>query len=92
MPLLLREDDGPIAVLTLNSPGSFNALSMPMLAALQAELTALASDEAIRVVVLRGAGRAFCAGHDLKEMQAARGASDQGARTISPTCSGVAPT
>ena len=68
-----------MARLTLNSPGSFNGLSLAMLAALQDAVARLASEEAIRVVILCGAGRAFCAGHDLKEMQAARAASDQGA-------------
>jgi enoyl-CoA hydratase/carnithine racemase len=77
-PLLLREDFGPIARLTLNSPGSLNALSDAMLAALSATFTAIGADPAVRVVILRGAGKAFCAGHDLKEMQAARNAPDGG--------------
>lgn len=56
--------------LTLNRPDAFNALSEALIDALQAELAALASSPA-RVVVIAGAGRAFCAGHDLKEMRAA---------------------
>jgi enoyl-CoA hydratase/carnithine racemase len=77
--ILLREDRGAIAHLTLNAPESLNALSDAMLAALATELGALKEDRAIRVVVLKGAGRCFCAGHDLKEMQAARQAEDRGA-------------
>ncbi|MCA0272965.1 MAG: enoyl-CoA hydratase [Proteobacteria bacterium] len=77
-PLLLRKDDGGIATLVLNAPGSLNALSDAMLAALKVELTRLATDRSIRVVTLKGAGKAFCAGHDLKEMQAGRAAADKG--------------
>ena len=79
-PILQREDlDGGIARLTLNSPGSLNALSDAMLAALSAELATLATDKTTKVVILRGAGKVFCAGHDLKEMQAGRGHADKGA-------------
>ncbi|MCF1708361.1 enoyl-CoA hydratase [Tabrizicola sp. J26] len=76
--ILLREDDKGIATLTLNDPARLNALSDAMLAALSAEFARLASDRTVRVVVLRGAGRCFCAGHDLKEMQAGRAAPDKG--------------
>ena len=70
-PLVLRTTDARgVVTLTLNRPAAFNALSEAMLAALQAELDALASEEAVRVVVLAAEGRAFCAGHDLKEMRA----------------------
>jgi enoyl-CoA hydratase/carnithine racemase len=68
---LIREDDDGIATLTLNRPQARNSLSQGMLRALLAELTSLATDEAIRVVILAGAGPAFCAGHDLKELRAA---------------------
>lgn len=79
-PILQREDlPGGIARLTLNSPASLNALSDAMLAALSAELATVAKDKATKVVILRGAGKAFCAGHDLKEMQAGRAHSDKGA-------------
>nr|WP_275260226.1 enoyl-CoA hydratase [Gemmobacter caeruleus] len=77
--LILTERHGPVLRLTLNMPQSLNALSDAMLAALRERFTALASDGATRVVILRGAGKAFCAGHDLKEMQAARVAPDKGA-------------
>jgi len=68
---LLRDDrtDG-LTTLTLNRPGQFNSLSREMLTALQSELDAIAADQNVRVVVIAGAGKAFCAGHDLKEMRA----------------------
>jgi enoyl-CoA hydratase/carnithine racemase len=69
-PILLREDKAGVTTLTLNRPRQYNALSEAMLAALQAELEAIAGDDSIRVVVLAAAGKAFCAGHDLKEMRA----------------------
>jgi enoyl-CoA hydratase/carnithine racemase len=70
-PLVLRERDARGVVrLTLNRPQAFNALSEGMLEALQAELDDVAADERARVVVIAAAGKAFCAGHDLKEMRA----------------------
>ena len=72
------EKRGVIAHLTLNSPGTLNALSDAMLAALDARFAALAEDAGVKVVVLKGAGKAFCAGHDLREMQAGRAAPDGG--------------
>jgi enoyl-CoA hydratase/carnithine racemase len=77
-PVLLREDAEGVATLTLNRPAQLNALSEALLAALQAELDALAVDPAVKAVVLRGAGRAFCAGHDLREMERARARPDRG--------------
>jgi enoyl-CoA hydratase/carnithine racemase len=70
-PLVLRDDraDG-LTTLTLNRPGQFNSLSQAMLTAIQRELDAIAADATRRVVVIAGAGKAFCAGHDLKEMRA----------------------
>ncbi|WP_010138367.1 enoyl-CoA hydratase [Oceanicola sp. S124] len=79
MAILERHDTGPVAQLVLNAPERLNALSDAMLEALDEALGALAGDRGIRVVLLSGAGRAFCAGHDLKEMQAARQAEDGGA-------------
>jgi enoyl-CoA hydratase/carnithine racemase len=67
--LVLREDRDGIAYLTLNRPNQFNALSEELLDALQNGLDAIAEDREIRVVVLAGNGRAFCAGHDLKQMR-----------------------
>ena len=70
-PLVLNERDAQgVVTLTLNRPESFNALSEGMLEALQRELDRLAGDAAVRVVVIAAAGKAFCAGHDLKEMRA----------------------
>ena len=77
-PILGRSDNGGVATLTLNTPASLNALSDAMLAALAAEFDRLASDTLTKVVILRGAGKAFCAGHDLREMQAGRAAPDRG--------------
>lgn len=76
--ILLREDAEAVATLTLNAPERLNALSGAMLAALEAEFARLAADRRVRVVVLRGAGRVFCAGHDLREMTLARQAEDAG--------------
>ena len=70
-PLLLQDrDDRGVVTLTLNRPGAFNALSEAMLTALAEVLDAIAEDDAVRVVVLGASGKAFCAGHDLKEMRA----------------------
>lgn len=77
-PILIRTDAASIARLTLNNPGALNALSDDMLAALKSEFARLAEDANIRAVVLAGNGKAFCAGHDLKEMQAARAGADKG--------------
>ncbi|MCX7645817.1 MAG: enoyl-CoA hydratase [Rhodobacteraceae bacterium] len=77
-PILLRAEAGAVATLTLNRPEALNALSDALLAELKAALTALADDRRIRVVILKGAGKAFCAGHDLREMQAGRQAEDGG--------------
>ncbi len=68
--LVLRSDADGVATLTMNRGERLNPLSTGMLAALQAALDAVAADPAVRVVVLAGAGRHFCAGHDLREMRA----------------------
>ena len=71
-PLLLRQTDARgVITLTLNRPQAFNSLSEAMLTALQTELDLIAQDQTARCVVLAANGRAFCAGHDLKEMRAA---------------------
>ncbi len=69
-PLVLRAAADGIVRLTLNRPAQFNSLSEEMLAALAAELDAVARDESARVVVIAANGKAFCAGHDLKQMKA----------------------
>jgi len=69
-PLLLRSVDDGIARLVLNRPRQYNALSGALMGELQAALDELAADSSVRVVVIEGAGRGFCAGHDLKELRA----------------------
>ena len=68
--LLTAQDARGVVTLTLNRPQAFNALSEAMLDALQTELDKLAQDETVRVVIIAASGKAFCAGHDLKEMRA----------------------
>ncbi|WP_396912259.1 enoyl-CoA hydratase [Mycolicibacterium sp.] len=71
MTLLLQDrDDRGVVTLTLNRPQAFNALSEAMLTALGEAVDALAEDNSVRAVVLGASGKAFCAGHDLKEMRA----------------------
>src|SRR3989338_7339119 len=69
-PVLHTRDDRGVNWLTLNRPAAFNTLSEEMLAALQAALDAVAADPGARLVVLAAGGKAFCAGHNLKEMRA----------------------
>ncbi len=71
--LLHTQDDLGVVTLTMNRPASFNALSEEMLAALQQALDAVAADDSVRVVVLAANGKAFCPGHNLKEMIATPG-------------------
>jgi enoyl-CoA hydratase len=66
-PVLLVEDIGPVRRLTMNRPKALNALSAELLEALMTALDAAAEDDAVSVLILRGAGRAFCAGYDLTE-------------------------
>lgn len=76
--VLLREDTGAIATLTLNRPQARNPLSEAMLAALSESFVAIASDRSVKVVILAAAGPVFSAGHDLKEMTAHRADADRG--------------
>ena len=69
-PLVIRENFGSVVTLTLNCPKQFNALSVDMLSAMQTELDSIVQDSSIRVVVIAANGKAFCAGHNLKEMRA----------------------
>ena len=71
-PVLLVEAHGPVTRLTLNRPKAMNSLNLALLAELETQLRALATDDAVRVLVLTGAGHAFCAGADLKEILAGR--------------------
>jgi enoyl-CoA hydratase/carnithine racemase len=75
-----------VATITLNRGQRFNPLSTAMIAALQAELDAVAADRAVRVVILAAEGRGFCAGHDLKEMRAHAG-DDEWQRRLFDECS-----
>jgi enoyl-CoA hydratase/carnithine racemase len=70
-PFVIRSDEeNGVTTLTLNRPASFNALSEGMLSALQTELDELSKNQKLRVLVIAASGKAFCAGHDLKEMRA----------------------
>jgi enoyl-CoA hydratase/carnithine racemase len=85
-PVLLKQVEDGVAILTLNRPRQYNALDGALLAALGAELESLACDESVRVVLLAGAGNAFCAGHDLREMRAL---GEAGTQALFAACSGV---
>ena len=68
-PILLREDEDGITTLTLNRPKKYNALSIALLTELQNALDDISADDSIRVVIIAANGKAFCPGHDLKEMR-----------------------
>jgi enoyl-CoA hydratase/carnithine racemase len=68
--VLLREDRDGVATLTLNRPQQMNLLTSEMLTALQSAFDSIEKDPAVRVVVIAASGKGFCAGHDLKEIQA----------------------
>ncbi|MBI1492280.1 enoyl-CoA hydratase [Halocynthiibacter styelae] len=77
--LILRNDtEASVTRLVLNSDRNLNALSDGMLAELSVQLDEIAADTTVKAVILAGAGRVFCAGHDLKEMTAKRTAVDGG--------------
>ena len=69
-PFVLTTVENGVATLTLNRPQRFNPLSSQMIAAMRAELDAIASNTAVRVVIVAAEGKGFCAGHDLREMRA----------------------
>jgi enoyl-CoA hydratase/carnithine racemase len=77
-PLLLRELRGPVLLLTLNRPAARNSLSEGLIAALHAAIDEASATDAVRAVVVSGAGSAFSSGHDLKELTAHRGDADRG--------------
>lgn len=77
-PPLLRADQGPVAVLTLNRPEARNCLSENLLAALHAAIAEIGGSDAVRAVVITGAGSAFSSGHDLKELSSHRSDPDRG--------------
>jgi enoyl-CoA hydratase/carnithine racemase len=84
---LLRQDQGGVARLTLNRPAAFNSLSRELLELLEREIEAIAVDASARVVVIAGSGKAFCAGHDLKEIGADR--REEPVRALFERCSRV---
>ena len=69
--IIQREDAEGVTTLWLNRPRRYNALSQELLTVLQHEFDDIATDSSVRVVVLGARGKAFCAGHDLKQMRAA---------------------
>lgn len=77
-PLVQRQDHGHVARLILNQPQSYNALSAAMIDALAAALDDIAGSDQVRCVVIAAQGKAFCAGHDLREIQLAGDDADQG--------------
>jgi enoyl-CoA hydratase/carnithine racemase len=79
--ILLRADQGPVAVLTLNRPGARNSLSEAMIVALHGAVREIGGADAVRAIVITGAGSAFSSGHDLKELTAHRNDSDRGRAT-----------
>ena len=66
-PVLLEEDIGPVRRLTMNRPDALNALNGELIEAMSTAVGAASEDDDVRVVILRGAGRSFCAGYDLTE-------------------------
>ena len=77
-PILNLSQQGAIATLTLNRPAARNSLSMDMLVAVHGAVDRLGADPDVHVIIINGSGPAFCSGHDLKEMTAARADSDGG--------------
>src|SRR5207244_13379612 len=80
-----------VCSITLNRPAKRNALTTGMIADLRAAVERAAAEPAVRVVVVRGAGAAFCAGLDLGELAAQRAGSAVGPRTLGPTLHGLEP-
>lgn len=92
MTILERNDAASITTLTMNAPERLNALSDEMIATLHRTLDEVANHPDIRAVIIAGRGKAFCAGHDLKEMQAGRQAEDGGAayfKDLFDRCAGL---
>ena len=78
MAILERHDTGAVTRLVMNAPERLNALSDEMLAALHTSLDEIANNRSVRAIIISGNGKAFCAGHDLKQMTAGRQAEDGG--------------
>ena len=88
--ILLREDQGPIAVLTLNRPEARNSLSRELIDAVTGAMREMGDSDVIRAVVMTGAGAAFSSGHDLKELTAHRNDRDRGRAFFAETMSACA--
>jgi len=86
--VLLREDHGPIALLTLNRPEARNSLSLELLGAVTGAIHEIGASDAVRAVVVTGAGSAFSSGHDLKELTAHRNDPDRGSAFFVETMTG----
>ena len=86
-PTLLREDVGPVAVLTLNRPAARNSLSESLIGEVHAALEAIRDERAVRAVVIAANGTVFSAGHDLKELTARRADADRGRAYFAHTMS-----
>ncbi len=87
IPYVTRQDNAGVTTLTLNRPQQYNALSQAMLSALQHELDQISTDKSVKVLVLASEGKAFCAGHDLKEMRSNR--NEAFCHTLFEQCSHV---
>jgi enoyl-CoA hydratase/carnithine racemase len=85
--VLLREDRGPVALLTLNRPDARNSLSEELIAAITGTMREIGGSDAVRAVVITGAGSAFSSGHDLKELTAHRNDPDRGRAFFAKTMS-----
>ena len=88
VPLILRDQAAGVLTLTLNRGERFNPLSSAMIAALAAELDAIAGDPSVQVVILAAGGKGFCAGHDLEGDARARGRQGVAARASSTSAAG----
>jgi enoyl-CoA hydratase/carnithine racemase len=86
--MLLREDRDGIAWLTLNRPEAFNSLSTDLMTCVQEELARLAEDASVRVIVIAGSGRGFCAGHDLHQVRGLQG-DPEASKALLTQCSAM---
>ena len=81
-PILFRERHSSIEIITMNNPKKLNALSNRMLAEIQYNLDEISEDNSIKAVIIKGNGKAFCAGHDLKEMISSQNKGDDGKKAM----------
>ena len=81
-PILLKEKHSTVEIITMNNPKKLNALSNQMLTELQSTLNEISKDSSVKVVIIKGSGKVFCAGHDLNEMIETRNNSDGGKKAM----------